>query len=250
MKNSVLLIGNGINNINNKESWINLLKAISKKCKVSRKVGINNDKPFPLLYEEIYLKSNSISELSLKRFIANEVKNIQENEIHKLIRYIGFKDIITTNYEYTLQGINGSMKKTVIKNKGKILESRYSIFRHNEINGTRFWHIHGECNVAGSITLGYEHYSGQLQQMRNYVVSGTNYTKKSNQKSLTSRIKSNEIFHESWIDFFFTHNIHIIGLALDFVESDIWWLLTYRARLLKNKRHKISNKIYYLNFLA
>ena len=53
------------------------------------------------------------------------------------------------------------------------------------------------------------------------------------------------MFHESWIDLFFTHNIHIIGLALDFVESDIWWLLTYRARLLKNKQHKILNKIYY-----
>ena len=172
MKKSVLLIGNGINNINNKESWENLLESITKKCKVSRTVGINSDKPFPLLYEEIYLRSNGIPELSLKKFIANEVQNIQENEIHKLIRDIGFKDIITTNYEYTLQGINESMTKIVIKNKGKIRESKYSIFRHNEINGTRFWHIHGECNVPGSITLGYEHYGGQLQQMRNYVVSG------------------------------------------------------------------------------
>jgi hypothetical protein len=144
-----------------------------------------------------------------------------------------------------LQGINGSRTKTVVKNSGKIRESKYSIFRHNRINGTRVWHIHGECNVPGSITLGYEHYSGQLQQMRNYVVSGTNYRKKSNQKPLSSRIKTNEIFHESWIDLFFTRDIHIIGLALDFVETDIWWLLTYRARLLKNKRHKIANKIYY-----
>jgi hypothetical protein len=79
MKNSVLLIGNGINNINNEESWTNLLKSIREKCKVTRKVKIDNDKPFPLQYEEIYLTSNFISELSLKKFIAKEVQNIQEN---------------------------------------------------------------------------------------------------------------------------------------------------------------------------
>jgi hypothetical protein len=33
-----------------------------------------------LLYEEIYLKSNNISEISLKNFIAREVRKIRKNQ--------------------------------------------------------------------------------------------------------------------------------------------------------------------------
>lgn len=245
MKNNVLMIGNGINNLTNKESWLNLIKSMVKMCKVRKDVEVNNQKPFPLLYEEIYLKSKNITELSLKTHISKEVKNISENEIHQLIRSKGFNDIITTNYEYTLQGNEALKLNNRLKNQGIIKESKYSIFRHNKINNTKIWHIHGECNVPGSITLGYEHYGGQLQQMRNYVVSGTHYTKKANQKSLSSRLKTGDVFFESWLDLFFIKNIHIVGLAMDFVETDIWWLLTYRARLMKTKQGKILNKIYY-----
>jgi len=241
MKNNVLLIGNGVNNINNNESWENLLKSIKEKFKFSNNIEINTEKHFPLLYEEIYLNSINSSELSLREFIADEVKKINENEIHKLIRDKGFEDIITTNYDYTLQGIDSSK----IKNSGEVREKKFNIFRNNEVNGTRIWHIHGECNVPESITLGYAHYCGQIQQMRNYVVSGTSYKNKLNQKPLCSRIGINEVFHESWIDIFFTKNIHIIGLSLDFVETDLWWLLTYRARLLKRKVALFSNKIIY-----
>jgi hypothetical protein len=35
-------------------------------------------------------------------------------------------------------------------------------------------------------------------------------------------------------------------LSLDFVETDLWWLLTYRARqLFYKKRLSINNKLYY-----
>ena len=51
---------------------------------------------------------------------------------------------------------------------------------------------------------------------------------------------------QSWVDLFFTNDLHIFGLSLDFVEIDLWWLLTYRAR---NKFYKkntfIKNQIYY-----
>lgn len=46
-----------------------------------------------------------------------------------------------------------------------------------------------------------------------------------------------------WIDAFFFTNLHIIGITLDFSEIDIWWLLSRRARLLKNGY--IKNQVYY-----
>jgi len=53
----------------------------------------------------------------------------------------------------------------------------------------------------------------------------------------------------SWIDLFFTHDIYFIGLGLDFVEQDIWWLLNYRANVKKRflaKGIEINNNLTYL----
>lgn len=82
---------------------------------------------------------------------------------------MGVKNIVTTNYNYTLEG------ETNLKNEDIIAERLYSIFRKCVLGKTSYWHIHGEAGVPMSINLGYEHYGGQLQHMRNYVTSGTNY---------------------------------------------------------------------------
>jgi len=98
-----------------------------------------------------------------------------------------------------------------------------------------------------SINLGFEHYGGQLQLMRNYVVSGTFYSSKEVPKaSLLRRIHTKQVYYHSWIDLFFMKDIHIFGLSLDFVETDLWWLLTYRARQkFHHKNIPVHNKIYY-----
>jgi len=243
--NNVLLMGNGVNRINDNDSWEKLLKSLVKFCGVKYDINDSNNEQFSLFYEKVYLKSNNIDELDIKKHIASEVKNIKPNEIHSLIKQKSFTDIITTNYDYTLQENGLSFSKNKLKSQGIVRESKFSVFRHNIVDDKKFWHIHGECNVPQSINLGYEHYSGQLQKMRNYVISGTDYKYMENKESLTSKIRNEKIKFDSWIDLFFTQDIHIVGLALDFVEIDLWWLLTYRARLMKFMQDKITNKIYY-----
>jgi len=90
--------------------------------------------------------------------------------------------------------------------------------------------------------------------MRNYTVNGTQYkSKEVPKKSLVGRLRAGQQpGYHSWIDLFFTHDIYIIGLTLDFVETDLWWLLTYRARLkyYKSKRKgvkyiDVANNIHY-----
>jgi hypothetical protein len=51
-----------------------------------------------------------------------------------------------------------------------------------------------------------------------------------------SLIERGKVENNSWLDLIFTQNIHIVGLTLDFVESDLWWLITYRARKKLEKR--------------
>ncbi|RQO64855.1 hypothetical protein DBR43_31745 [Pedobacter sp. KBW06] len=234
--NLCLLIGNGINDITPGKSWEDVLDDIIQFCALT---DINKkQKPFPILYDEIFLRAvqaRQWDEFQVKSFIAQSVSEITPNEIHARIRKINFAHVMTTNYDYTLQG---EMPK---KNEGLVFERLYSVFRNHQFGDTKFWHIHGEANYPASINLGYEHYCGQLQNMRNYTVTGTYY--KSDEiikSSLISRLKAGKIpNNQSWIDLFFTSDIHIVGLTLDFVETDLWWLLTYRAR---NKFYKKKSK--------
>lgn len=245
MKDIALLIGNDINNISPGISWADLLQKITDFCKVSDKVTIHKEKPFPMLYEEIFLaaiKNKLIEEKDLKTFIATNVAKIDQNDIHHQISALSAANVMTTNYDYTLQGTN------LLKNTGVVVERLYSVFRRNELNGTNYWHLHGEANHPMSINLGFEHYCGQLQNMRNYVVTGTDYVSSTVTKApLLKRLQSKKpLVNQSWIDLFFTKDIFIFGLALDFIETDLWWLLTFRARskFYKNKI-SITNKIYY-----
>jgi len=245
MKNPILLIGNDINNMSKGQSWKDLLNDIVKFCLPDGCIQLDDRKPFPLLYEEIFLtaiRQEHIREVELKSFIAEKTLKIEQNDIHAAIRDLAPAHILTTNYEFTLEGEIPS------QSDGLILERIFSIFRKYKIGNTNYWHIHGDCLNPLSINLGFEHYGGQLQQMRNYVVSGTTYTSpQAPRKSLVQRISQHlSVKDDSWLDLFFTQDIHIFGLSLDFVETDLWWLLTYRARQKFQKNTiPVKNALYY-----
>jgi hypothetical protein len=245
MNKPVLLLGNGINNIGKMYSWEDLIKDLIKF--VGLKDLDSSNKPFPLFYEEIFLsnlKNNKISEEKLKGFISEKVKNIEPTDLHKKIASWGFSDIITTNYDYTVENALG-FTSSKLSNNGIVKENLYSVFRHTQVDGAKIWHIHGEVNVPRTILLGFEQYSGQLQQIRNYVATGTGSSYKIQFPPLVSKLKNGKIDNSSWLDLFFTQDIHIVGLTLDFVESDLWWLFTYRARMKLERRSEIRNSIFY-----
>ena len=235
-----LLLGNGINNVDGDNSWDQLIQKIGEFCKIDFKIDADRKKHFPLLYEEIFLctaRKTGMTELKLKKFIGTQVSTIKRNDLHEKFRLLKTTDILTTNYEFNIAG------QPPTTNSGIIQETRYSIFRHYRVGNKKVWHIHGDCMHPQSINLGFEHYGGQLQMIRNYVVSGTTY-KGINNTPLIRRLNA-DFKYSSWIDLFFKTDLHIIGLTLDYVETDLWWLLTYRARLMIEKRLRINNRIVY-----
>ena len=246
MAKNVLLLGNGINDVTNSYKWIDLLKDIVNFLGIKNLNGLK-EKPFPLLYEEIFLtnlRGKKVSEFELKSFIAERIKRINPNRVHELIKSLNFTDILTTNYDYTIEKTLGD-SNSILNDKGTVKQNLYNIFRHSEVSGCKVWHIHGELNKPNTILLGYEHYSGQLQQMRNYIVLGTGSAYKKQFSPLIKQLKKGKIDNNSWLDIFFTKDIHIIGLSLDFIELDLWWLLTFRARGVLEKRFPVTNKIFY-----
>jgi len=242
-----LLIGNDINNATSDYSWSNLLQDLIDYARLSEP-PLMEGKPFPLFYEEIFLNSArqyGTKEKRIKTYIAVKALRLQPNVIHKEIIRLGIHTLLTTNYDLTLEATLKAQPEH-IRNAAAIRENRYSLFRVNQVEDHRIWHVHGSATNPSSITLGYEHYSGYLQQMRNYMVVGKKATDtQRSEHALARRIKDGTIRHNSWIDFFFTHDIHIFGLNLDFVEIHLWWLLTYRSRARLNSKLEIKNTISY-----
>ncbi|MHB0966568.1 MAG: SIR2 family protein [Bellilinea sp.] len=245
MGEQVLLLGNGINDLTNNYNWSNLINALADHLDLPRPKS-ENPLSFPLLYEKLYLanlKKMKIPENELKSFIVEQIKNLKPNEAHNRINDLGFSEIMTTNYDYVIENSLGFDK---FDNAGVVKESTYSVFRCLKNEKTKVWHLHGEINSPNTILLGYEQYSGQLQHIRNYAVSGTKKEYKSFQSpSLVSQIKRGEVKNNSWLDSFLTKDIHIVGLSLEYAESDLWWLITFRARKKLENKLKIMNTIIY-----
>ncbi|HCE53635.1 MAG TPA: hypothetical protein DER05_00975 [Lutibacter sp.] len=247
MRQKALLIGNDINNATESYSWNDLINGLLDYSKINPNLNQKN-KPFPMLYEEIYMnsaKAHQTTERRLKKYIASQTRKLNPNQLHREILNLGIENILTTNYDLSFEKTSGLDKKRCV-NSGFIKEQLYNLFRFHQTNNHKIWHIHGSETVPKTITLGYEHYSGFLQQMRNYVVSGTKgvYRKK-DFLPLSKRIKENNVTFESWIDLFFTHDIYIFGLNLDFVEMHLWWLFTFRSRAIVENRFPINNRIIY-----
>lgn len=179
-----------------------------------------------------------------------QAADLPTNAIYTRIGQQRFGDIITTNYEPLLAQACGG--DTDLPNSGVVKESTYGIFRHRVADSTRLWYIHGYAERPRSIILGYEQYSGMLQRMRDYVVTGPDY-EKFDKPPLAKRIRHGTAFlRESWIDLFFLEDVHLLGFKLDFAEMDIWWLLTYRSRMMSGGKvsrtssgFRPSNAVYY-----
>lgn len=244
----VLLIGNGVNNVDQKRDWLGLIKEVIRFAGGEGTITVD-DKPFPLLYEEIVGHAHRTSgpaETAIKRFIADRVDVLTPNDVHKALVMLPCRHILTTNYDHALERtIDAGAKTKAWENQGVVSEALFSLFRVHEVGGKRVWPIHGSAGDPRTIALGYEHYSGYLQRMRNYCVTGTGNAYKQEFAPLLKRLKNGPVGESSWVDLAFTHDMHIIGLTLDFIEMHLWWLLTFRARMLRKNRYGISNRIRY-----
>lgn len=248
-----LLIGNGVNRLDTNQSisWSALLQDLKKRFSIN--VELDNEfKPFPLAFDEmLHQKRGSIyfndNVKNLKQYIRKSIeKQLQGkrgfNDFHYKLATLGYDDILTTNYDYSFQkSVNSNFieeKKEFAQNKQ---ESKFSLKRSYYLpnHNLSIWHIHGELFDSRSISssskyyheesimIGYEHYSSYLERIQENIW-GKSGRQPVEYQSLMVRLR-NEYKSPFWMDIFFTHNLDIIGLGLDFSENHLWWLFNFRA---------------------
>ena len=255
IKNTVFF-GNGLNYIGEgKISWTNLLQNIKGKQ------FDDNLLPNTLTYERIILDKYSgktilSQEYYVKEEIADLMRKVEPSSIYESLYTLNFENYITTNYDYgfiiSAERLN---EVNSIQNDVEDSEKIYSIRRVKRISNKKekkklFWQIHGEIDLPASIMLGLDQYCKYIRRIAEYFEGRYTYTKDTEtikEKSMNEKILKTEFSGSSWIELFFTTNVHIIGFSLDFCEIDLWWLLNKRARMKKSEdvgKH-IKNEIHF-----
>lgn len=253
MRNTILY-GNGINRLNPSNiSWDDLLNQIK-----GLKHFENSSLPYTMIYERILMEKPKINlenifntELEVKQRIAEELQKTSTNKNYTKLFELNADNYITTNYDYAFKNtFNKSLKYSTNE---KSTEDIYSIRRaiqllHKNKVVKTIWHIHGEINKPKSIMLGLDHYCGSIGKINNYIKGNYKFQKNNESvelKSIKEKLINNHFDEISWVELFFTTNIHIMGFGLDYSEIDLWWVLIKRARLMKDSDTKklIKNRI-------
>lgn len=243
-----LLIGNGLNrSLDSSIAWSDLLQDVANEYKIT----YNPDIPMPLEFERIinlYLAAHPTSAkdlyLEIKKKVVEKLKNVKlpQGALHFDLRNISPNAILTTNYDFLLE---------YVYNDGFVYRGdtkKYLFSPTSTQNGVEFYHLHGMISNPASICLGYEHYIGVVQNLRQEL-----NTKKDNikeQMAIRRILLGNEESKNTWGERFYTSDIYIVGFGFANCETDLWWLLTHRAYLYYSnycglKEHIKNNIVYF-----
>lgn len=249
--NKCIMLGNGINRcIFSNVSWEDLLSTIASKYDVELNENISFPMQFEAIVNQILMKDSALVEKDMYTTIKQEMISTLQSALlppiapHK--EFVKVSDtIITTNYDYLIESsIDDNFSSDKIPKHIKDYNNKYNLKNSISVLGKEVFHIHGDLRNAKSICLGYEHYSGTVQNLRSNVAQ-----KKDGFPPVVWALKDADKTINSWAEKFFTHNIDIVGLGLTQSEIDIWWLITYRASLYYANRYDcrklINNTIVY-----
>lgn len=236
-----IFVGNGVNLLTmNAKSWQDVLRELSQLVGDPSLIDFMDYVPFTLFYEAIcskYFKRGEKSDIALKRHIAKLLSSMKHNPYHSEIVKLGFPHIITTNYDYCLE--NSILSSVPLVHDDLRPENRYSVFRRTKIDTSYVWHIHGEVDKPSSIMLGNEQYGGHFQKIRTYL------TTQNTSPFISGRRDFEKEKIYSWVDVFLRDELHIVGFSFDYSEIDMWGLLSYKARLHREKKVNCGQTYYY-----
>ncbi len=253
---SVLLLGNGIN-LQEKltQNWNKLLRDIAKDYHFVPEKSLSMTLGYEMLENRIMKKDPALKDTEIHRRIADMVetdaikkKKDWTGTIHARLTALPVETILTTNYDYAIErSLDPSFRKAY-----NTRETTYSLHRYQQSGGKTVYHIHGECGYPKSICLGYEQYAGTLQRIRDGIVRNTATDKAAKEQGysfILADIMEGRTPRPpySWYFSFFLEDVYILGLALDVSEMDLWWLLSYRSKLIAANRLQIKNKITFLD---
>lgn len=237
MHDRILWLGNGVNLTNHQKDWTGILKELEGDTEHPI-VTNRSPEPFTMMYDSLLfekLKYGLEKNRHYKTKLAHLCREMPSEQAHQDVLKLGYRCILTTNYDHGMQKAwldehsNGSMEDSPVR------ETKFNLFRRYFLDNAELWHIHGDCKVINSLTIGFDDYVRQLCQIRAYFGGGTTTHKNRIEPAYIREptLSTDDLFSleiSSWIDRFMLLPIDIRGYKMDYSEIDFWWLLAQKHK--------------------
>ena len=245
---STIFFGNGVNLLCKEgKSWDNVLRQISQR-QVLPPIGNNTLKyEYVVLPKERYTEVNHGFEITIngipeplelidteeliKEELAKELSRNKASYFYNKLAELEADNYITTNYESFLNSPLKELGYNVKESEGiiHILKPHYTFFNNN--HRICFWNIHGNVELEQTIMLGLYDYSKSVIGI---------------DKIMRAIEKDNPNIDESSWPFVMLHtDVHILGFGLGYEETDLWYFLTCRKRLIRKNKMQRNRIVYY-----
>ena len=245
---TTVFYGNGVNLLSkNGKSWDSILREIS--------VGqilppIKNN---TLKYEYIVLPKDKYTEvdhgctftvagvkvmemidteIDIKSKLKENMSHFEAPAFYDKLAELEADNYITTNYETFL---NNPLMKRGYKRKNTECSIRNIEAHFTFVNGEkkiRLWNMHGSFDIEERIMLGLYEYCESVTTLRSMF--------EPSKGQLIAEIGQN-----SWPYVMLHSNVYILGFGLGYEEIDLWYFLTVRKRLIREKIIEKNKMIYY-----
>lgn len=231
-KPAVLLVGNGINlPFDGAKSTQSIILDEWKSHKGGDAPAALWKLPFPM---QVVAATNDSVQGCMKNiaevFKAQENTD-EQNDLLSSVIDVGFDAILSTNYSLEFErlaiadfspGKVYARYRTAKNPSSRQLE--LGIFQCTELpiaNNPLLWHIHGTSLRKSSMVMGQLYYGKLLSEV-------TDRAGAVNKEYREAQLSMSAFRPKSWIDYFLVGDLYILGFSMDFFETDIWWLLSYK----------------------
>lgn len=245
---TTVFYGNGVNLLSkNGKTWDSILREISV-GQILPPIGSNT-----LKYEYIVLPKDKYTEMDhgctftvagvkvtemidteedIKTKLKDAMSHYEAPAFYDKLADLEADNYITTNYETFLNS-------PLIKRGYKIKHTECSI-RNIEahftfVNGEkkiRLWNMHGSFEVEKDIMLGLYEYGESIHKLKCMF--------EPQKGKLNAEVEEN-----SWPYIMLHSNVYILGFGLGYEEIDLWYFLTIRKRLIREKNIERNKIVYY-----
>lgn len=163
----------------------------------------------------------------LKRGLCMELKKQPISPYYAELAKLNAKYYVTTNYETLLNEEIERLgyTRTIPANDKVRLYARDILTMGTQ--SVSLWNIHGNWNAPETIMLGIKDYCDYITEINKQISEEGTET------------------NQSWINLFLKTDVHIVGFGLAYEETDLWYVLTHRKRMIRQKKNEINNRVFY-----
>ena len=197
---------------------------------------------FVIEYKKIHpnLDTGTV-ERQLKKNVINNLRDFEDKNrnqpFYKEFLNLGFKDIISFNFDRTLSLQYNDSDKVIKLSPSRSFYAQTSLFRHSVQNSkyrTIVWYPHGDTENYRTIKLGIRSYGIYIRSLSSafnaYRKRKSQEDKKQGFEEWSNKVRSLPFAESNWLWIGMTSPLLILGSSMSRDEWPFWWFLHQRAR--------------------